>query len=247
MLELWRTNGSALSPMEPPPLFSLFGIIGVIVMTNSKKAWIPAILLLAAAAALVAYSFLWANHGHTGEPPRIGQAAGAADRLGHPPGGKGEGAGGLFKTLGTVSVFLGAAGFSWFWFRRRLRSTSLLVRRVGKLLHASHTWLGWATVFLIAVHGIYFLIAKSHDDKIWTGLACFAILAGLAAYGFLIRRIRNRYTRTVHRALGIAWAPLLIVHAGGSAVAAVAAVLALGAAVRLLDRPSGKRELGRSA
>lgn len=228
-------------------MFSLFGIIGVTVMSNSQKAWIPAILLLAAAAASVAYFFLRANHGHTGEPPRIGQAAGIAGRLGHPPGGRGEGAGGLFKTLGTVSVFLGAAGFSWFWFRRRLRSTSLLVRRVGKLLHASHAWLGWATVFLIAVHGIYFLIAKSHDDKIWTGLACFAILAGLAGYGFLIRRIRNRYMRTVHRALGVAWAPLLIAHAGGSAIAAIAAAMAIGAAVRLLDRPSGKRELGRSA
>ncbi|MCC3371532.1 hypothetical protein [Cohnella sp. REN36] len=194
-------------------------------MKPDKKVWIPAVAAAIIAVLLIAVSLYagWTHERPDGKIP-------------HPPGPRNEGLGEYATTLGTIALFAGAAGFSWFWFRKRLKSPSGLVRRAGKLLYAWHKPLGWVTVSLIAIHGAYLGIAKFGDDKVYTGLAGFIVLVTLAGYGHLIRRVRNRWMRAVHRSLGLLLAPVLIVHAGGSAILAILAALAVGAAVSLLER-----------
>jgi hypothetical protein len=200
-------------------------------VSKRKIVWIPAVVAAAAALALiVVYLLRQGAHGEGGPPVR-------------PPGGgagfrrpEEGGAEGIFKTLGTVAVFVGAAAFCWFWFRKKLRSPSAIVRQLGQLLRFVHKALGWAALAAVAAHGIYFLLYKSQDAKIYSGLAAFAILLALAGYGFFINKVRNKWMRLVHRSLGVAWAPALLLHAGGSAIAAVASCLGAGALVWLLER-----------
>ncbi|RKP51599.1 hypothetical protein D7Z26_17630 [Cohnella endophytica] len=213
-------------------------------MSRNKKIWIPAIVVATVAVLLVAYSYyLTLSHGGQELRPRPPEGGGT----GRPPQGGNDGAGGYFTTLGTISLFLGAAGFSWFWFKKKLKSPSPAVRYVGKLLHSIHKFLGWTTLVLIVVHGIYFLIVKLHDEKIYTGLAGLAILLALAGYGYSINKVRNKWMRAVHRSLGIIWVPVLLLHAGGSAIMAVISALAVGGLVWVFERsavqakqPAGK-------
>ncbi|MEK5507027.1 MULTISPECIES: hypothetical protein [unclassified Paenibacillus] len=208
-------------------------------MKTKKTVWIPAIIAVTVAALLVIYYYYMpsVSGGGPGLRPPGGEVSNVAGHMGGRPGEKGgEGNGELFKTLGTISVFLGAATFSWFWFKKKLRSPSMLVRKTGKLLHSMHKLLGWATLILIAVHGIYFLITKLQDNKTYTGIAGFVILLAIAGYGFFINKVRNKWMRTVHRLLGLLWVPVLLLHAGGSAIMAVIASLAVGVLVWVLER-----------
>ncbi|MFK4302101.1 hypothetical protein ABH892_002205 [Paenibacillus sp. RC254] len=212
-------------------------------MKTKKTVWIPAIIAVTAAALLVIYYYYMSSVSGGGpgpRPPEGGVSNLPTGPVGRRPGGEGGGNGEIFKTLGTISVFLGAAAFSWFWFKKKLRSPSIWVRKAGKLLHSLHKLLGWATLILIAVHGIYFLITKLQDHKTYTGLAGFAILLAIAGYGFFINKVRNKWMRTVHRLLGLLWVPVLLLHAGGSAIMAVIASLAVGVLVWVLERMAGK-------
>lgn len=203
-------------------------------MKSKKSVWIPAILAMAAAIGCLVYFFLFAKEGGPSEGmrPKPGMVP--------PAGFKREESGDIFKTLGTVSVFLGAAAFCWFWFKRRLKSPSKVVRIAGRLLHRLHNWIGYAALVLVGVHGIYFLVKKFRDHNTWSGLAAFAILLGLAGYGFFINKIRNKYMRLVHRVLAISWVPLLWIHAGGSAIMATAATLAVWGLVHVLHRTASR-------
>ncbi|WP_138494452.1 hypothetical protein [Paenibacillus pinistramenti] len=203
-------------------------------MSKKRTVWIPALIAAVIAALLAGYYFYnsWSNGGgmHPGEgggPP--------GGMKGHPPGGE-QGYGELFKTFGTLSVFLGAAGFCWYWFKKKLKSPSLIVRKIGRLLHALHKPLGWAALLLIAAHGIYFLVTKLQDHKIYSGLAAFVILLALAGYGFFINKIRNRWMRLVHRSLALLWVPALLLHAGGSAITAVLITLGIGVLIWILEK-----------
>ncbi|WP_068497993.1 hypothetical protein [Paenibacillus kribbensis] len=213
-------------------------------MKTKKTVWIPAMIAVTVAALLVLYYYYMSSVSGGGPGPRppegsVGNVP--AGQMGRPPGGEGRGGNGeIFKTLGTISVFLGAAAFSWFWFKKKLRSPSMLVRKAGKLLHFMHKLLGWATLVLVAVHGVYFLITKLQDHKTYTGLASFAILLAIAGYGFFINKVRNKWMRTVHRSLGLLWVPVLLLHAGSSVIMAVIASLAVGVLVWVLERSAGK-------
>ncbi|MGW8958827.1 hypothetical protein [Paenibacillus sp. NPDC055715] len=213
-------------------------------MKTKKTVWIPAMIAVTVAALLVIYYYYISSVSGGGSGPRPlegGVSNVPAGQMGRPLGGEGRGGNReIFKTLGTISVFLGAAAFSWFWFKKKLRSPSNLVRKTGKLLHSLHKLLGWATLVLIAVHGVYFLITKLQDNKTYTGLAGFAILLAIAGYGFFINKVRNKWMRTVHRSLGLLWVPVLLLHAGGSAIMAVIASLAVGVLVWVLERMAGK-------
>lgn len=215
-------------------------------MKNKKTAWIPAIIAIAAALALIAY-FIFARSAQEGGPGG-GRGGMPPDGLRRPPGeGGAREAGDWMTTLGTIAVFLGAASFSWFWFKKKMRSASSIVRAVGKLLFKAHRWLGWAALILIAIHGIYFLLTKSHDSKIYTGLASAAILLALAGYGLFIRKVRNKAVRIAHRSLGVVWAPVLLLHAGGSAIMAILACLAAGGLVWVLERMAQRTEAAASS
>lgn len=204
-------------------------------MKTKKTVWIPAIIAALVAVLLLGYYYyLLSSHG-IGEFDLRTTEGGAGGM--RPPEGEGlEGIGEIFTTLGTVAVFLGVSGFSWFWFKMKIKSPSMLVRKTGKLLHSVHKPLGWANLFVIAVHGIYFLIVKPDDNKIYTGLAGFVILFMIVGYGFLINKVRNKWMRTVHRSLGLLWVPVLLLHAGGSAIAALIASLAVWVLIRTLER-----------
>ncbi|MFC5702633.1 hypothetical protein ACFPVX_15115 [Cohnella faecalis] len=204
-------------------------------MSRNKKVWIPAMIAAAIAALLVVYYYWTSAHGGGEVRPR--PLAGEGHR---PPEDGNERYGGYFTTLGTIALYFGAAGFSWFWFKKKLRSPSRLVRQAGKLLHSMHELMGWITLILISAHGIYFLITKLHDDKIFTGLAGFAILLTLAGYGYFIKKVRNKWMRAVHRSLGMVWVPVLLLHAGGSAIMAVIACLAVWGLIWVFERSSGQ-------
>ncbi|NGM84293.1 hypothetical protein G5B47_17930 [Paenibacillus sp. 7124] len=141
-----------------------------------------------------------------------------------------------FKLLGTIAVVCGAVSFSWMGFKKKLKSTSLPVRKLGKLLHRVHQFKGWTALVLILVHGAYYLITKLHDDKIFTGLAAFLILLALAGYGWLIKRVRNKWMRKVHFFLSLIWIPLLLLHAGGSAIVTGVITAVVWAGAALLER-----------
>ncbi|CAM2914380.1 hypothetical protein PASE110613_07260 [Paenibacillus sediminis] len=203
-------------------------------MKTKKTVWIPAMIAAVVAALLVTYYVYTSSvqGGAHGLPP---------GGRGRPPGGEGREEGGeMFTTLGTIAVFLGAATFSWFWFKKKLKSPSMLVRKAGKILYSVHKLLGSATLILIVVHGIYFLITKLHDHKIYTGLASFVILLAIVGYGFFINKVRNKWMRTVHRSLGLIWVPVLLLHAGGSAIMAAISCVAVGGLVWILERSAGQ-------
>jgi len=203
-------------------------------MKTKRTVWIPAIIATAVALLLLAYYYYMVLSHGSGEV-RLHAPGGVGRML--PPEGEGpRGGGEIFKTLGTIAVFLGAVSFSWFWFKKKLRSPSMLVRKIGKLLHAVHKLLGWATLAITATHGIYFLITKPGDKNMYTGLAALVILLMIAGYGLFIHKIRNKWMRTVHRGLGLLWVPILLLHAGGSAILAVIGSLAVGVLVWLLEK-----------
>ncbi|MCZ8522633.1 MULTISPECIES: hypothetical protein [Paenibacillus] len=203
-------------------------------MSTSKKVWIPAILIVIAGLLLVAYSlYLEMNGTHPG-PSRGGGGL-------PPEGGKKEGE--LFEWLGTAAVVCGAVSFLWLRFKKKLRSPSEFVRTAGGLLRRLHTWMGWTALVLVGVHGVYYLVTKLQDHKIYTGLAAFLILAALAGYGWLMPRIRNVWMRKVHLLLSLVWIPLLLLHAGGSAILTVAVTAAVWVLVGFLDRRSSLQKV----
>lgn len=186
------------------------------------KTWLPAVIFLAAAAALVVVYFVIPEHREMRR--------------------RENDLGDIFTTLGTIAIYLAAGSFSWLWFKRKQKSASMLVRKVGKLFHASHKPLGWVTLILVAVHGTYFLLTKLDDHKIYSGLAGFVLLAAIVGYGLSIHKVRNKWIRAVHRTLGLLWVPVLWLHAGGSAIIAVLAALAVGGAVYMLEKRAREAE-----
>lgn len=184
-------------------------------MSAKTKTWIPFALALAAAAGLIVYGAFAGQ----GEPFRTRPSE----------------VGSFLTTLGTIAIYVAAAGFSWLWFKKKFKSPSKLVRRVGKSLYTLHRGLGWMTLALGAAHGAYWLLNRPLDDNSYTGLASFAILLVVASYGLFVPKIRNKWMRLAHRTLGIAWAPVLFLHAGGSAIAAIGVVAGVGVLVRVLE------------
>lgn len=121
-------------------------------------------------------------------------------------------------------------------FKKKLTSTSIPIRKLGKLLYNIHKFIGWTALVLILVHGVYYLITKLQDDKIFTGLAAFLILLTLAGYGWLIKRVRNSLMRKVHMFLSIVWIPALLLHAGGTAIITVVVTAAFWILVIFMER-----------
>ncbi|MEK5643610.1 hypothetical protein BK138_00095 [Paenibacillus rhizosphaerae] len=202
---------------------------------KTKKVWIPAIIAAVAAVLLLAYYFYTSSFHSNGDHLLTSPEERALSVHSHGEE-RPEGGAEIFKFLGTLAVFLGAASFSWVWFKKKMKSPSVLVRKTGKCLYGVHKLLGWITLTIVTAHGLYFLITKPDDHKIFTGLSAFTILLMIAGYGFFIKRIRNKRMRVVHRYLGILWAPLLLLHAGGSAIVAIIATLAVWAVIRMLER-----------
>ncbi|OXM82942.1 hypothetical protein CF651_28465 [Paenibacillus rigui] len=141
--------------------------------------------------------------------------------------------------MGTLAVIFGAVSFFWLRFKKKLTSKSPLVKRLAKGLYKVHQVSGWAALLLVAAHGVYYLITKLHDDKIFSGLAAFAILLAIGGYGWFIRRYRTHpWMRKVHMTLSIVWIPALVLHAGGSAIITVLVTAVLWGTVGLVEKAS---------
>lgn len=187
-------------------------------MSSKQKVWIPAIIAVAVALVVIGYYYSLSIE-HNRPPLRRENQEG-----GH-----------LFTTLGTIALYVATLSFSWLWFKKKRKSPSRIVQVIGKWLHAIHQWLGWATLALGAVHGAYLLFTRSDDHKIWSGIASFVTLLAIVGYGLFIPRIRNKWMRSVHRTLGLAWVPIGFIHAGGSMLLAACATVAVGVLVRVLE------------
>jgi hypothetical protein len=198
-------------------------------MKSGKAVFIPAIIVIIASILLVAFSLFAIKHGPQpipgGGPPPDGR---------RPPGEGGSGLE-LFKTFGTLALLCGAISFSWLRFKNRLKSKSEPIKKIAKTIYTAHTYTGYAALIFILA-GTYFLITKFHDVNIYTGLASFIILLTLAVYGWLIKRVRNKYMRKVHFLLSIVWIPALLLHAGGSFIMTAVVTIALWAVFWILER-----------
>jgi|AGTN01.1.fsa_nt_gi hypothetical protein len=207
-------------------------------MSKSKGVWIPSIIAIVAAILFLGYYYHYISRHGNGESD--------LKRLAEEQLAKGFVDGNVriaifFNDLGTISVFLGAVCFSWLLFKRKLRSPSRIVRRVGKLFHSLHIFLGWISLFLCFAHGIYFFFVEIHDQHIYSGISSFVILLTIAGYGYGIRKVSNKEMRAVHRWLSIVWIPILWIHAGGEAILAAMAALGAGGIVLLLERMASGR------
>ncbi|MEI7027540.1 hypothetical protein [Paenibacillus sp. y28] len=182
-------------------------------MSKNKKVWIVAVAVMGVALLLIVYQMLNGMGVEGEQRHKMGTISG------------------IFKTLGTISVFLAAGSFWWIWFKKQRKSPSSFIRGMGKLLHRLHEPLGWLALLLVVFHGGYYLITDFQNRDTYSGIAAFLILLAIGGYGFFIQNIRNQWMRVIHRTLSIAWVPALIIHAGGSAFMATLLTLMVGVLV----------------
>ncbi len=208
-------------------------------MNKSKRIWfLPAIIAITVTVLFVGYYYYYISRYGNGDSTlrRL-----AAEQLAKGAVDPNVRTAIFFNDLGTISVFLGAACLSWLWFKQKLRSSSRIVRRLGKLLHSLHNFLGWSVLLLSFSHGVYCLFVEIQDQHIYSGIASFVILLTLVGYGYRLRKVRHKWMRAIHRWLSIVWIPVLWVHAGWDAILATIAILAVGAIVILLERMTSGR------
>jgi hypothetical protein len=198
-------------------------------MKQNRTVFIPAIAVAVIAVLLVIYSFYAMQNGQHPQLPEGGQLP-PRDEKTNP-----------FLTLGTIALVCGAISFSWLRFKNKLTSPSQPIKRLAKLLYKVHTYTGWIACLLILAHGTYFMITKFQDNKIYTGLAAFLILAALAVYGWLIKRVRNKDMRRIHFLLSNLWLVVLLLHAGGSFIMTVAVTLLFWAIIWFMELRSKRR------
>lgn len=209
-------------------------------MKSQRAYYLPAAAAVLISILFIAYSFYAAPHGAGHMPP---QAEGV-----RPPGGGHKEGIEPFKLMGTLAVILGAVSFFWLRMKNKLTSSSLVINRLARLVYKAHQPAGWAVLLLITAHGTYYLVTKMQDPSIYTGLAAFLTMAVIGVYGWMIRRGRNRGMRKIHLFLSVAWIPVLLLHAGGSAVVTIAVTAVLWGGVRWLEgkTPSitGDKQMG---
>jgi hypothetical protein len=208
-----------------------------IVMKNLKSIFFPAILVTAASIILILYSFFGVAHQgpnsmNIGSPPQTMELGGQKGREG------------VFRTIGTIAIFCGAVSYAWLQLKKKRRSSSSVIQFLVKWFDKLHQFAGYAAIFLITIHGFYFLVQAAVKRETYTGIAAFALLLSLGGYGFLIRRVPNKYMRKVHFLLTTAFAVVALIHAGGSAIAAVLSIIAFWVLIRLIDRKTKKQQTG---
>jgi NADH:ubiquinone oxidoreductase subunit K len=196
-------------------------------------------LVAAASLCLILYSFFGVT---PHRPPSLNPGT---EHAGMGPRGE-KGNDGLFRTLGTFTVFLGAFSYAWLRLKTKRRSSSPFVRWLVKWFDKLHKYAGYSAIVLIAVHGTYFLTLAAIKKETYSGIAAFALLFTLGVYGFLLRRVAHKYMRKVHFMLATAFALAAVIHAGGSAIMAALGVVVFWGIVWLMDqktKPSQEQHL----
>lgn len=141
-----------------------------------------------------------------------------------------------FTLLGNIAIALGAISYWWFLFKKKLASPSKPLKKWGKRLYSVHTYTGYTALILVIIHGSYYLVTKLNDPKILTGIAAFVIMLALATYGYLYRRVKNKFMRTSHFMLSNIWLVALFIHAGGFFFFMVVVTIALWAVIHFIDK-----------
>lgn len=200
------------------------------------KVYIPAIIILVFCTALIAYEFYLSP---TGGPGGHGH---------HPEGGfrpKGQSSfREIFNWFGTVAIIGGAITYSWIRFKKKLKSSSPFIKKFSKLLFRVHNVIGYGILILGTAHGTYYLITEKLTGKgVLNGIAAFLLLLTVGVYGFLIRRIKNKYTRKVHFWVSNASLIALLIHAGSSYILPALATLAVWAIFEIAERTSSQKQI----
>lgn len=201
-------------------------------MKHNRKLFIPAAIALLAGLALILYAFFGVAHqgiGHGGPVP---------GKLPSRASGGEHGSEGIFKTLGTIAVWCAAVSYAWLRLKKKRKSPSSLVKKLVPLFNRLHQPAAYAALILIAAHGIYFLTQSVLKDDTYTGLAAFVLLLSLAVYGYLIRRLKSKYTRKIHFGLATAFGAAAFIHAGGSAIVAGLSICVFWGLIEFVERKS---------
>jgi cytochrome b561 len=120
----------------------------------------------------------------------------------------------IFTLLVEGGILLGAASFSWFIFKKKLKESAKFIKTIGKKVYNLHTYFGWAALILVVVHGGYFLITDPTNRNNYTGIAGFLILVCLAVYGLVTKGSKNKSIKKVHFMLTFIWAAAILIHGG---------------------------------
>jgi hypothetical protein len=199
-------------------------------MRKNRTLFIPALLVATASFFLILYSFFGVTH--VVPPSNPGSLpAGMGHRME-------KGSENLFKTLGTVAVFVAAVSYAWLRLKKKRRSSSRFVRVIVKWFDKLHKYTGYLAIIFVVAHGTYFLTQAVIKKETYTGIAAFALLLSLGIYGFLIERMPNKHMRKVHFMLATAFAIVALIHGGGSAIIAILCVIVFWGLVWLMDRIS---------
>ncbi len=121
----------------------------------------------------------------------------------------------FFTLLVEGGILLGAASFSWFIFKKKLKNSAKIIKNVGKKVYNLHTYFGWLALILVVLHGGYFLITDPTNRNNYTGIAGFLILVCLAVYGLVTKGSKNKSSKKVHFMLTFIWTAAILIHGGG--------------------------------
>lgn len=213
-------------------MMQLFGAKkGVSFVQRNRMVIVPAILVAIVSVLLILYSFYTMPHGHPQMPPS-GEMPPSG---GSPRPDEDGGSAGIFKFLGNIAIICGAVSYSWLRFKKTIKSSSQLLKTLGKKIYAAHAFLGWIALILVAIHGGYYLITDFHNQKTETGLAAFLILLTLAIYGWLYKREHNKLMRNMHFLLSNVWFIVLLLHAGGFFIMVAGIMLLLWAIIWIIQ------------
>jgi hypothetical protein len=185
-------------------------------MRSSRSVIIPALLVATASLVLIIFSYF----GVTNQRPPARLDKGNED---------------LFRTLGTIPVFVAAVSYAWLRLKKKRRSSSRFVRFIVKWFDKLHKYTGYSAIILIAAHGTYFLTQAAIKKETYTGIAAFALLLSLGIYGFLMRRVPNKHMRKVHFLLATAFVIAALIHAGSSAIIATLSVIVFWGLIWLIE------------
>jgi ABC-type Fe3+ transport system permease subunit len=198
-------------------------------LKQNRRILLPAIIIMLISLLLVLYYYYTLPARPTGPHPGV-----------HPHPDKERGFD--FTLFGNIAIACGAVSYWWFLFKKMLTSPSKPLKKIAKRIYSIHTYMGWAALVLVIIHGAYYLITDLQNTKLFTGIAAFLLLLALAMYGWLYRRVRNKFMRTSHFILGNAWLVALLVHAGGFFIFMVVITVLLWCVIRFMDSSARKTQ-----
>lgn len=210
-------------------------------MMKKWKVYIPAIIILLFCAALIAYEFYVSPTGISEDHDKFRPEG---DVLPKDHDFEESSLREMFNWFGTIAIIGGAITYSWVRFKKKLTSSSSFIKKFSKLLFRVHNVIGYVILILGTVHGVYYLITEKLTSKgVLNGIAAFLLLLTVGVYGFLIRRLKNKYTKKVHFWVSNASLIALLIHAGGSFIMPAVGTLAVWGIFELAERTASQKKL----